>query len=156
MGRIGARTLGSFARLSAAIQRRLADFLELEPVDGSKGAAAFERRIDELRTRLGAALAERRRIERERCETDAATLRGKADRAIAIGRDDLARAALQATLALEERAARTEAAIRLLDAEADDLERAILAIGGGSPTLAAKLRRLDALIAAADQPPRET
>lgn len=153
MGGSGKITSRTIERLQATIRRRLADFLELAPPDDDAAPArnAVEERIDELRSRLGKALAARRVIERRQRGTASADLAAKAEFAIAQGRDDLARAAVQRRLEIERADLDFDRDLAAIDAEAAALEAALLAMSDGAArgNLAAKLEELDALIAEA-------
>ncbi|MEK7266814.1 MAG: hypothetical protein AAB227_12030 [Pseudomonadota bacterium] len=154
----GKITSGTIERLQATIRRRLADFLELGPQSESAAFTpnAVERRIDELRSRLGAALAARRRIESRQRGAAAGDLAAKAEFAIAQGRDDLARAAVQRRLESEREVQDLKRDLAAIDAEAAGLEALLLSNTDSADRrrLAAKLAELDALIAdAAGAPP---
>lgn len=139
--------------MQTTIRRRLADFLDLTPGGDAASHAEkkIERQIDELRLRLGSALAARRRVEREQTGAVRTGLQEKAEFAIKRGRDDLARAAVHESIELERRHQEFEQDLAALDAEAAALETALLAHGGGgaSRLMTAKLRELEALVAEA-------
>lgn len=148
----GSKTISNRAieRLQMTIRRRLADFLDLAP--GGDAASQAEKRvelqIDELRLRLGKALAVRRRIERDQAGARAAGLQEKAEFAIKRGRDDLARAAVRRKLELERRNLEFEQELAALDEEAAGLEASLQSVSGGGANslMSAKLRELEALV----------
>ncbi|MFZ5616959.1 MAG: hypothetical protein ACOZAA_06535 [Pseudomonadota bacterium] len=144
-------TWRSLERLLAVIRRRLADFLELPAGSENPAAARIEGRLDDLRARLGAALAARRRLERDQSAADGEQMTRRAEFAIESGRDDLARAAVQHKLALGERSKIVMEDMRRLDAEAEALEAELAALDVtiSAPGVAARLRELEAMIDAA-------
>lgn len=151
MGGHSDATWRSFERLLALIRRRLADFLEIPAGGENLAAAPIEGRLDDLRARLGAALAARRRLERDQSASGSEQMTRRAEFAIEHGRDDLARAAVQRKLALGERSKIVMEEMRRLNAEAAALEAelAALDVTMSAPGVAARLRELEAMIDAA-------
>lgn len=132
------------------MSRRLGAFIGFDDAGPSDHAAAPA--VDMLRTRLGRAIVERRRIDREISKDPRGELAAKATRAIELGRDDLARAALAGKIALDRRRQEIDAKITSLDSEIAALERAIgVAAPANQSAIATRLDELDALIADAQR-----
>lgn len=141
----------SIKRILTDIGRRLAAFLDLSPESSVDKPSTQDRRIADLRARLGAVEATRRRLERAAPAAGEALdgARAKAEFAIAAGREDLARAALADAAARDEALSAADAALALLAEEASILERDLRAAGAVSASNARGLAELEKMIDAA-------
>ena len=143
-------------QLGAKIRAGLFSFLELSP--NEEREARLKRAVDDLRARLGRLIAERRLLEKEAevAALEADALAGKADAAISLGRDDLARAVVRANARRSERGDALAAELRAIAIEATALEDELRALGADGD-LGARLAELDALIRdARPSPDKET
>lgn len=137
-------------RLTSAFRENLHDFLE---VDMSPAPSADIIRlnaiIDDLRADLGKALAERRLLDRKL--SDSGILDEKAEAAIHLGREDLAKAALARKVEQKQQRAELNDRIARLESEALALEELLrdLSTETVDKSLDEKLQELDALIAEA-------
>jgi phage shock protein A len=141
----------AFRRLARALRVRIADYLDLAPTP--EGDEAIATAIATLQEKLGAVLAARRRLEAERATFVAAPVdaAARAEQAIALGRDDLARAAVRQRAALDQRSAELERDLDALGAEAARIEAMIEDSGRlGARALRVQLDELDRLLAAAN------
>jgi phage shock protein A len=105
------------------LRRRLISFLELSGAEPAPRGRAPE--AEALRARLGRAVVERRRVERELAAMAPDDFSAKAERAIELGREDLARAALARGVARQTRRAEIDAEIAALDREIAVLETSL-------------------------------
>ncbi|MDZ7626924.1 MAG: hypothetical protein U5J99_00800 [Parvularculaceae bacterium] len=138
-----------FARLSLAVKRRLTDYLDLDPLGDADDSLRISQSIEALKERLGVILAARRRLELERAalgETPA-DLSARAEQAISLGRDDLARTALRYRAQTTARGEPLERELAALAFEAQELEALLDASGPSDRLLAKKLAELDGLLA---------
>ncbi len=137
-------------RLSAALQSGLRDYLELEDAESASADAVRAAKLaDELRAELGSALAEKRRLERElQTEETQSALTQKAESVIRLGREDLARAALERKTQLESERRALLSHISLLSERAGELEEILLnlSLSSDNGNLERKLRELDSLL----------
>lgn len=148
MGGFGDFPDSALQRLADALRARLADYLDLAPA--AEGGGDVEKALDALQEKLGAAFAARRRLSAERAALGAqpAHEAARAEQAIALGRDDLARAAIRRRAALDERAEALDRALDALGAEASRIETMIERRGALSDrALRLQLEELDQLLA---------
>lgn len=150
MGGNGDYPSSAFARLSRSIRERLTDYLDLAPAETTRETRVLSQSVDALKDRLGAVLAERRRLQNEREALAAAPSdqAARAEQAIGLGRDDLARAALRQRALIDARADDLERDLDALAAEAERLQSLLGDGAGGDPSLANKLAELDRLLSA--------
>lgn len=135
-------------RLARVLRARIADYFDLPPPsqpDGGVGAA-----LQAVEENLRVVLAARRRLQTERNAISNAPggAAARAEHAIALGRDDLARAALRQRAALDERSAVIDRELKALGAEAARIEAMIEASGAlRDRALRLRLEELDRLMA---------
>lgn len=140
-------------RLTSAFRENLNDFLDVEtPSTASPEMVRLTAIIDELRADLGKALAERRILNRKLNNDDA--LDDKAEAAIKLGREDLARAALARKVEQKRHLKDLNDRIERLEHEALALEELLrdLSAGTAEQSIDEKLQELDALINEASNP----
>lgn len=149
MGGTGDIRAPALQRLGASIKRRLRDYLDLAPQDETHDVRALTASVDALRARLGATLADRRRLQREYAALVATpdNHAARAEQAIGLGRDDLARAALRHRAEIDARSEALERDLDALSKEAEALEALLGAGAIGDRSLADKLAELDRLLA---------
>lgn len=135
-------------RLGQSLKRRLTDYLDLVPQEETQESRALAQSIDALKTRLGTALAERRRLQSERDALGSAPADQavRAEKAIGLGRDDLARAALRQRALNDARVEVLERHLAALATEAAQLEVLLAESGAVDRALTDKLAELDRLL----------
>ncbi len=131
-------------QLGARLRAGFFSFLELSPSEERE--KRLRKQADDLRARLGRLLAERRLLEKEAEDAahDADDLGGKAETAILLGRDDLARAAVRARVRRSARLETLEVKLAAAAHEAAALYEALRDLGADFD-LSGQLAELDAL-----------
>lgn len=139
-------------KLGARLRSSLSSFLEISSNEESETRVRIA--VDDLRARLGRLIAEQRLLEDDAAAARAQSrsLVDKAEAAIVLGRDDLARVAVQAHMRDSARNEAREAELRAIAKEAAALEHELRALGAGG-ALVAQLAELDALIKRAGAAP---
>jgi phage shock protein A len=148
MGGFGDFPVSAFERLSRALRARLTDYLDLAPHTENRGEVG--KALGALQEKLGAALAARRRLSAERAALHAEPAHDatRAEQAIALGRDDLARATIRRRAAIDERAAAIDRDLDALAAEAARIDAMIERRGAvNDGALRRQLAELDQLLA---------